>query len=642
MKHLLILLLILLCACSSNYSFEIEDVLNYAGANRPELEKVLSHYRHDTLKLKAAEFLIFNMPGHVSYKNEKDIAPYYDAIDSLAGCYQTNNREELATAYQTLFDQFSFKVASAFDAQVITSDFLIDNIDRAFDAWQNGNWATHLTFDDFCEYLLPYKASEYQSQDNWREYLSDTYRIHLQYLPYSAHSDHSAFWACDALNKALKKQMEATAEVAHAPVPIRRLSSLITSTTKKDCDDNAVTSASVMRANGIPVVIDFVPQWPNRRNGHSWCVLLDNAGREITFSSHTLDGVESYVTPPMAKVFRKNFAINPALLELNQSEKFIPDLFRSLCYKDVTANYQRTDDVTIELENHSGKYAYLATFNDIYWTPIHWGKISGRKALFKQMGRDVVYLPVCMTENGMMPVARPFLLTLKGEVKPIKPDTTQRQTLTLYRKHPTFRFSAFEGFRVLGGRIQAANRADFNDAVTLHTISLYGTASDEIKLNDLTAYRYWRYHSPKDYHCNIAELYFFQQGELITNRGKIIGTADAYPDYSKKAVFDNDPLTFYNATASDSWVGLDFGEPVHIDRILYVPRSDGNCVTFGDEYELKYWDNNGWQSLGRKTADNIFVTFENCPTGALFLLHDCTRGIEDRIFTYENGKQVWW
>ncbi|MDR2009047.1 MAG: transglutaminase domain-containing protein, partial [Bacteroidales bacterium] len=48
------------------YSPEINAVLFMAGNNRSQLEKVLKHYGKnpaDSLKLKAAEFLIINMPG---------------------------------------------------------------------------------------------------------------------------------------------------------------------------------------------------------------------------------------------------------------------------------------------------------------------------------------------------------------------------------------------------------------------------------------------------------------------------------------------------------------------------------------------------------------------------------------------------
>ncbi|GHT76117.1 hypothetical protein FACS189463_0580 [Bacteroidia bacterium] len=223
----------------------------------------------------------------------------------------------------------------------------------------------------------------------------------------------------------------------------------------------------------------------------------------------------------------------------------------------------------------------------------------------------------------------------------------KKQTLKLYRKYPASEHTVEVAHRIVGGKIQASNRADFSDAVTVYTISLYGTESGEIEPNGLdNTYRYWRYHTSEEGFCNIAELIFFQGNTDITGQGKIIGTKGSWGNRKNnglEAVFDNDPLTFFDSLdPSKSWVGMDFGKPVQIDRIIYVPRSDGNCVTYGDEYELKYWDNDEWNSLGRKTAEHIYVEYENCPSNALFLLHDCTRGREDRIFTYENGGQVWW
>ena len=44
----------------------LEQALQLAGDNKLELQKVLDHYAGDSLKLKAAIFLIENMPGHYS------------------------------------------------------------------------------------------------------------------------------------------------------------------------------------------------------------------------------------------------------------------------------------------------------------------------------------------------------------------------------------------------------------------------------------------------------------------------------------------------------------------------------------------------------------------------------------------------
>ena len=64
----------------------------------------------------------------------------------------------------------------------------------------------------------------------------------------------------------------------------------------------------------------------------------------------------------------------------------------------------------------------------------------------------------------------------------------------------------------------------------------------------------------------------------------------------------------------------------------------------GEEYELCYWDGEGWSSLGRQIGRRATqeLVYDNVPAGALLILHNHTKGKEERIFTYENGRQVWW
>ena len=52
-----------MAACSQNRSGgELEQALKLSGENRNALEAVLDHYKHDSLKYRAACFLIKNMP----------------------------------------------------------------------------------------------------------------------------------------------------------------------------------------------------------------------------------------------------------------------------------------------------------------------------------------------------------------------------------------------------------------------------------------------------------------------------------------------------------------------------------------------------------------------------------------------------
>jgi hypothetical protein len=67
----------------------------------------------------------------------------------------------------------------------------------------------------------------------------------------------------------------------------------------------------------------------------------------------------------------------------------------------------------------------------------------------------------------------------------------------------------------------------------------------------------------------------------------------------------------------------------------------GTNLTAGWSYELFYWDD-GWQSLGKKTAGSEPLSFEKAPAGALFRLVAENSDDEERIFTYENDRQIWW
>ena len=75
MKPLLYALLIFFC-CSCTAPSCLESALLQSGANRPELEKVLSHYKDELLKYRAACFLIEHMPGKYSLEAESVDDPY--------------------------------------------------------------------------------------------------------------------------------------------------------------------------------------------------------------------------------------------------------------------------------------------------------------------------------------------------------------------------------------------------------------------------------------------------------------------------------------------------------------------------------------------------------------------------------------
>lgn len=87
----------------------------------------------------------------------------------------------------------------------------------------------------------------------------------------------------------------------------------------------------------------------------------------------------------------------------------------------------------------------------------------------------------------------------------------------------------------------------------------------------------------------------------------------------------------------------DLGVAQQLTQIELVPRSNTNGIIPKNNYELFYWSgNDGWSSLGKQTAIDWHLDYQQVPDGALLWLKCDDGGKEERIFTYKEGKQIWW
>ncbi len=200
--------------------------------------------------------------------------------------------------------------------------------------------------------------------------------------------------------------------------------------------------------------------------------------------------------------------------------------------------------------------------------------------------------------------------------------------------------------RMKGGKFQAADNPGFTNSVTIYTIPFPET---DMKWYDISIilpqpYRYYRYLSPDGGWGNIAEVGFYLNGKKVI--GKVIGTPGSYndkPEITFVSAMDGDEATYFDFNKPNGgWSGLDCGSSVKIDKLRFLPRNDDNGIDIGQKYELVYWDNKQWVSSGIKIAGNNQLIYRNIPSNALYRLHNITKGSEERIFTYEDGKQVWW
>jgi len=653
MKKIFYLFLILQVFSCSYYPNEIEDVLRLAGDNREELEIVLKHYSLDpvdSLKFRAAQFLIKNMPGHWSFPPEL-LQAYYIEIDTIL------NSEDTWTIKAELLNKKSEKHMHirntlVADIHVITSDYLIYSIERAFEVWQSEPWARHVMFDDFCEYLLPYKIAEGQPFDHWRDSLKGMYGEGLDLLKYNEHYKHANMKAATSIRANFLEQLNPVYSDEYKVIPLLACSN-ITKLSVGTCDDFTQMILAIMRSKGVPVVTDIVPLWPYRGGGggHAWNVLCNEMRKNVSFDASNDTPVGSQIRPDskLGKVYRRTYAINRELLRM-QSEELLPRLFRNVFLKDVTSEYSHTVSPVIQIHpkmKTRNRYGYLSTFDDQEWQPISYGCIQKNRIQFNDICKNIVYLPVSYSAEGLKSLNYPFLLEYSGVVKYLIPDTTHLRNIILTRKYPVLNKVYIGTMMSVGGKIQASETIDFVHPVTIHTVTEWKAAETISVSTSLPAYRYWRFVGPENGYCSIAELMFFRHNDSLPLQGNPIDlerTDKNNSAYKKEKAFDNDPLTYCLSLLNDNpaWVGIDFGSPVQIEKIIFLPRSDDNNIRIGDLYELFYWDKGGWQSLGRQKAEDIELRFDNVPENALFLLHDHTRGKEERIFTYENGEQAWW
>ena len=153
----------------------LESALDQAADNRIELQKVLTKYStspKDSLKLKSAIFLIKNMPGYHYYIGES-ISNYSNYFKALKSSSKEPN--EVLDSISKIFGNFNLKsTEKKYDIETIDSAYLCENIELAFDAWQKFPWAKGYNFNDFCEYILPYRIGN-EELTNWRSVFLSKY-----------------------------------------------------------------------------------------------------------------------------------------------------------------------------------------------------------------------------------------------------------------------------------------------------------------------------------------------------------------------------------------------------------------------------------------------------------------------------------
>lgn len=637
----------------NNSDKELKEALSLAGSNRAELEKVINHFRNtgNKKKVKAACYLISNMKEKYSTE-DKALNIYFKVYKDISGLYKSGitDKELLDSIVKFKFDsleQYFGPIIEAnlekkYDLTNLKSDYLIKNIDLAFEVW-NKPWAKHINFQQFCEYILPYRIHDEPIQE-WRSFLFNKFKFLTDSLKNPADPKELAYKVEKYIslnwkhldNFIMCNYYPGINDIENYRVGI--------------CEHLYFLNAAVLRSLGVAVAIDNTPQWRNWPGKHSWLVLIDTSGKTIAFNPGT-ENLEFFYKPPMgatSKIYRYSYTVQKSsIIYAMNNNDLIPKYFYNKFLYDVSGSYDFPYiDFEINMNAYkNAKFVYLSAFDySISTQPIAWARVVNDKGAFKNIGYPAIYLATFYTDRNEQYVDNPIFIGENKEISILTPDTTHNYTVILKRKFPMSDSMKLFSYEMIGSGFQASNSPDFRDAVDMliikDTIDSYGEMDISINKN----FRYIRYCQINKSRINIAEIEFYTKNSKnneIKLKGKVIGNGKVIKG-SRDNAFDNNIRT--NLTSSPgSWVGLDLGKPFKITKIRFLTRNDFNIIEVGDIYELIYFDF-GWHSLGKKQADKNYLIYENVPRNALLVLRNLSQGKEERIFIYDDkrNRQLWW
>lgn len=631
-------------SCSGHSLLEI--AMKEAGSNRIELEKVLNHYSRktsDSLKYRAALFLIENMRFHYS-QTGLNIDNYYKQITPFIHKADIITLEDVKNKLSVITTEtLNRNIILSKDIETISSDFLISHIDAAF-LTREYPWNKDIEFKDFCEYVLPYRIKN-EPIENWIPIYTD-FSKHIADSLYKESNSYKDFIV--QLHKFFN---EKTHYVNLYNFRIKNIPSSLIGIRYGTCEEIAMLGIYIFRSLGIPVYFDFTPNWANRSLGHDW-IGIDINGEYYPFilQDHAEFGnhLSDRTYEKFGKIYRNTYSIQneSLLMQIKNHKEKIPSFFTNPHIKDVSYLYKNiTSNARLKLSyKGNSRIAYLSIFNNKEWIPISWSKIKNNEVSFQNIQKECCYLITMYEKDELLPLLYPFIIDEEGHLKHFIPNKDSLQKITLGRKYPPFAIERYAN-RSVGGEFHGSNRKDFVNYQLLYTVkhTLTDMKWHTVPVVPKGKFKYLRYYSAKGGYNNIAELKFFSvEGNLI--HGNIIAEGEFLNSKAslKENAFDGDPLTFFAAKdPDDSWVGLELEKEQLIEKIVYLFRNDDNNIRKGDKYEFFYWDN-AWVSLGIKEGIADSLNFTGCPTNALFLLRNHTRGQEERIFTYNQEKQIWW
>jgi len=660
--------------------FLIENMRYHRSENKLELDSSYIHFFNQTDSMYNSLFKGMNLDEIKSFKGKK-----YDSI-RIALAETFNNIKATNKNYK--------KNKSTTDLQTIHADFLIDNIESALHIWEANEYTYKKDFAFFKEFILPYRTTdEYPAYNR-----STIHSLYNKIISDSADINASIYSKLERyktyVNKCrwINKYVEAKEHLGIYDLFIPKF--------KMDCHNMTTWSSDILRACGVATVYEYTPQWTDRDRKHFWCVSPDSTGIFQPYTAPDNNIREDWESDIKyaGKVYRKTFeAQRNTPYFLAGEDEYIPESLRSPLLSDQTFRYHQTITLRIPLSPKIRTHlVYLCMFTREKLNPVGWGKVdtNNGEIIFNQIPLNILFFPIYFDEEEMKPAAQPFMICSNGihheipqpltinDMKhemdvtlrnnslyisnsinkktsglkyiSIDCDTTKKNELVLLRKYPEKR-KLKASYNRMKGNIWLAGNRERGQYDTLHTLDYVPSPYiQEVSLNNNKEYRYYRYVSPNKFPIDISHMEFLstdskleshslptalpifpnQKNENSQEKKYRISGKPIHTGKKPELAFDGNFETYVGS----SGIGMDFGKPVKITHVRFIPRNANNMIVIGDCYALMYY-NNGWKRSKVQKADKNYLKFNNVPKATLYLLKNLTNGTEELPFFYIKGKQ---
>lgn len=643
MRYLLaIIALVILMSCESSDSTTLLK------------KQIISRYQveRDEFKIQAAIFICDNISYH-SF-------PYNSHIIRGKEWYRLMRIHPLSE-HSFIRDSLSRRIYSmkalklGRDIFELDSAYLCDNIDMAFKVWREQPWGKNVDFDTFCEYILPYRIAD-EVPENWRKEYYDKYNPLLDEFRNSGEYDSAD--PVEALRFLLGKLPYVYEPIytSQAFMAFPHIGPEYVQYVTGSCREFSDFVIYVCRALGIPCAFNEAVNMHRGNNGHVWASFWNKNDEEYIISNYPpvlVPNRQDYTLgTSKCKVYRKTYSLNKEIYGRGRRNRrrLLPK-FRFPTYEDVTATYTNRfiAELNIPIDAVFGKIkwnepVYICSPSRDKWIPEDFAfrELSGLNFSNLQTG-EVICL--CIEKNSEMePVCNPFYVDVYSHQLHFLNPLERSESVVLKSKYTVTADEQIFRDRMVGGVFEVSDNSDFSYSDTLCVISqapdrkYTSVCVDDVIVDD---YRYVRYKGPDGGFCNVAEvMYYDMQGNLIQPIA-IMGTPNHKSTHDYVNVYDGSTLTSFDYPEPyGGWSGIEINKGTRIGKIVYAPRNRDNFVNEGDLYELQYFDA-GWKSLGKQVSQSDTLVYADVPDNALLLLRNHSRGVQERVFTYEDDSQLW-